>query len=135
VSESGFEYDSDFYPWSISTIGKDLMLIERFARMSLPEFYELVDDGFDLGRPSLLLTMIATSIRAGHPDWSVERISRAVENLELGELHMIDGDQGEPELPPPAAETSTGGKSASPSRSTSSAPTPELSVTSSATPA
>lgn len=136
MSEAGFEYDGEFYRWSISTIGKDLMLIERFARMPLPEFYELVDDGFDLGRPSLLLTMVATSIRAGHPDWTVERIARTVEGLNLGDVHMIDGDEEAPEnpLPETAAAAPTGANSVSPLRSASSAPAPATSATSSATP-
>jgi hypothetical protein len=135
-SGEGFELDGEFYPWHVSDIGKDLMLIDRFSGLPLAEFYAVVDDTFDRGRAPILLTLIATSIRAKHPDWSVERIIRLVMDLNLGELTFVDGDEEEPEPgpPPETEERPTGRSSASPSRSPRSAPELAASVTSSATP-
>jgi hypothetical protein len=135
----GFEYDGTFYSWHVSDMGKDLMLIDRFCGLPLHEFFELVDDGFDRGRAPILLTLIATSIRKGHPDWSVERIVRTVQNLSLSDVAFIepDDEEAEPELPPASeGETTgpTGVDSPSPSRSTSSEPAAETFATSSATP-
>lgn len=132
----GFEYDGTFYRWHVSDMGKDLMLIDRFSNLPLQEFFELVDDGVDRGRAPILLTLIATSIRFGHPDWSVERIVRTVQNLNLSDVVFIEPDDEEEEQLPPASEdetASTGGSSSSPSRSTSSDPAEETSETSSAT--
>lgn len=136
----GFEYGGTFYPWHVSDMGKDLMLIDRFSNMPLHEFFEAVDDGFDRGRAPILLTLIATSIRFGRPDWSVERIVRTVQDLSLSDVEFInpDEEEAEPELPPASeGETTgpTGASSPSPSRSTSSGPAEETSATSRATPA
>lgn len=136
MADDGFEYGGTFYRWHISDIGKDLMLIDHFSRLPLHEFFELVDDGVDRGRAPILLTLIATSIRAGHPDWSVERIVRVVQELELSEVVFISPEEeAEPELPPASeGERPTGGSSSSPSRSTSSEPGEETSETFSAIP-
>src|SRR4029077_8420590 len=102
ADKDGFEYDGTFYNWHVSDMGKDLMLIDRFCGLPLHEFFELVDDGFDRGRAPILLTLIATSLRFGHPDWSVERIVRTVQNLSLSEVIILepDDEEGELELPP-----------------------------------
>lgn len=132
----GFEYDGTFYPWHVSDMGKDLILIDRFSNMPLWEFFETVDDGFDRGRAPILLTLIATSIRFGHPDWSVERIVRTVHNLSLGDVHMIDDEEQEEDPRPPAStETApTGVGSVLPLKSTSSDLDGATSETSSGTP-
>jgi hypothetical protein len=137
----GFEYGGTFYRWHVSDMGKDLMLIDRFSNMPLHEFFEIVDDGFDRGRAPILLTLIATSIRHGHPEWSVERVIRTVQNLSLSEITFIEPDEEEevePELPPAsegeATTDPTGASSPSPSRFTPSDPAEATFETSSATP-
>jgi hypothetical protein len=135
--DDGFEYQGTFYRWHVSSIGKDLMLIDRFSGLPVAEFFALVEDDFDRGRAPILLTLLATSIRAEHPDWSVERIARTVMELDLGDVHFIDSDEEEDPVPPTSAgeeQTPTGGDSPSPSRLLSSAPAPATSETSSATP-
>jgi hypothetical protein len=139
----GFEYQGEFYGWSVTDIGKDLMLIDRFSGLPIHEFFQLVDDDHERGRGPILLTLIATSIRAGHPDWTAERVIRTVMDLSLSEVTFLNADkpesqEGLPDSPP--AETaesngSTGDASPSPSKSTSSDPPPERSGTFSATPA
>jgi hypothetical protein len=135
-SEDGFEYDGTFYRWHISDVGKDLILIDRFAQMPIADFFEQVDDRVDRGRAPILLALVATSIRAEHPDWSAERIIRLVMDLNLSDLVFVDQDAEEETLPPPsppAEAEPTGDGSVSPLRSPSSAPNPERSATSSET--
>lgn len=128
--ENGFEYQGTFYRWSVSDVGKDLMLIDRFAQIPVLEFFEAIDDDHERARGPILLALIATSIRAEHPDWSLERITRLVMGLSMGEVAFIGGDdeeEEEPERPPvetapeppPADE-----RSKSPSNGFSSSSTP-----------
>jgi hypothetical protein len=134
--EGGFELHGEFYPWHVSDIGKDLMLIDRFSGLPVAEFFQVVEDDFERGRAPILLTLVATSIRYKHQDWTVERIVRMVMDTNLGELVFVGGDEEEakPELPP-AEPVSTGAGSVSPSRSPRSETEPERSGTSNATPA
>jgi hypothetical protein len=125
--EDGFEYQSRFYRWRVTDMGKDLMLIDRFAAMPITDFFTQVEDSFDRGRAPILLTLIATSIRAGNPDWSVERVTRTVLNMNLSDVVFVDADaEEEPQLPPaPAGEEPTAEPSKSPSDGSSSSPTQE----------
>jgi hypothetical protein len=121
MAEEGFEFKGEFFTWHISEMGKDLMLIDRITGMPLHEFLELVDaDEQQRGRGPILLALIATSIRHGHPDWSVERILRTVMELSLSEIEVITGDErdrDEAMLPPPEPSPSTEAKTTEPADS------------------
>jgi hypothetical protein len=127
--EDGFELGGEFYRWAASTGGKDLLLIDRIAGMAVTEFFELLDDPVASTRPSVLLTLVATSIRARHPEWSVERIVRTVHELDLNDLTMISGEEKEPVNPfppaPSAPAPATGELSGSPSDESKPSATPE----------
>jgi hypothetical protein len=127
--EGGFELDGRFYPWRFSEMGKDLMLIDRIAGMGLVEFSEATENGLGELRAGILLTLIATSLRAGNPEWSVERIVRTVEDLNLSDLTLMGGAEKETESPPTVAPTpdGDGAPSRSPSNGSSSSPTPPVS--------
>ena len=134
-AEDGFEYQGSFYRWHVTTVGKDLMLIDRFSGLPVQEFFALVEDEFDRGRVPVLLTMIATSVRNKNPDWTVERIVRMVMDLDIAELVFVEADTEADTLPPASAEpaASTGQGSSSVSKPTSSAPPLATSATSSRT--
>jgi len=107
IRENGFEYQNRFYPWHAGDTGKDLMLIDRLTGLSLGEFFEALDDQPDRG--SILLALVATSLRHGNPAWSVDKIYRIVTELSLSEdLEFIGGEQEDdasrPPLPPPTGE-------------------------------
>lgn len=91
--EEGFEYEGHFYRWRVSDVGKDLMLIDYFAKMPIQDFFEVVDDALERGRAPILLALMATSIRAEHPDRSVERIQRMVMDIPLGDVAFVGGDE------------------------------------------
>lgn len=126
VERAGFELDGEFYSWSVTDQGKDLMLIDRFTQMPMPEFFQSIEDGFDGGRIPVLLAMIATSIRAGHPEWTVQRIAKLVEETRLTDVVMLSGDAEEDERPrpPSLAPVSPDDSEKSPSNGFSSSPTP-----------
>jgi len=132
--EDGFEWQGRFYRWHVSDVGKDLMLIDRISGMSVGEFFEVVEDSVDRERIPVLLAVIATSIRYGNPDWSVERIYRAVLNMSLtSDIEYIDADAEELELPPAgggATPPADNGSSESPSNGSSSSSTPTASSSS-----
>lgn len=91
--EEGFEYQGVFYRWRVSDVGKDLRLIDHFTKMPIQEFFEVVEDAIDRGRAPVMLALIATSMRAMHPDRSVERIIRTVDDLSLSDVEFIGGDE------------------------------------------
>lgn len=98
--DDGFEYDGQFFRWHVTDGGKDLMLIDRFTGMPVAEFFDTIEDSFDRGRAPILLALIATSVRARHPDWSVNRIERMVQDLQLGDVTFVDGDAEAQPVPP-----------------------------------
>ena len=142
MDQDGFEYkipgedEATFFPWTVTDGGKDLMLIDHFTHLPIHEFFTLIDDEFDRSRAPILLAMMATSIRAKHPDWTPERIIRTVQNLKISDVTMVDAEEDEaPRVDPPVEETSTGAKSPSASKSSATPPDSSPSETSSAIPA
>jgi hypothetical protein len=136
--QNGFEWRNRVYPWSVSDIGKDLMLIDRIAQIPPSDFIELVSDADQNERAPVLLALVATSLRAGHPDWSVDRIYRIVMNLSLTQ-DITFLSEGDDEHPPPVEAatppTSEGGRSPSNGSSPpSTPPEPSTLPTSSVTP-
>lgn len=121
--ESGFEYEGVFYEWHATDKGKDLMLIDRLTGMPPQVFFEAIQDDFDRGRGPVLLALIATSIRHRWQEWSLERILRMVDELSLGEVEFIDGDDDPPEAPPSPPDE--GSDSPEPSPKPSESPEPE----------
>ncbi len=124
MDQDGFEYkipgedEATFFAWTVSDGGKDMMLIDHFTHLPIYEFFALIDDEFDRSRAPILLAMMATSIRAKHPDWTPERIIRTVQNLNLSDVTMVDAEADEaPRVDPPLEEESTGEKPSSASKS------------------
>jgi hypothetical protein len=119
MKEDGFEYklpdedDSTFFRWSVSDGGKDIKLIDKFTEMPLHEFFAVVEDSFDRSRGTILLAMVATSIRAERPDWTPERIIRTVQNLNLSDITFIDADEDDAGPPPLVIEAASTGESSS----------------------
>jgi hypothetical protein len=134
--EAGFEWQGRFYPWHVGETGKDLMLIDRFTQMSISEFFDAVEDNPDRG--SLLLALVALSLRQGHPDWSVDKIVRIVSDLNLSDLEFTRAeDQDEEEtvvLPPPLASGERSSSQSNGSSPSSTPPAASPSPTSSAAP-
>jgi hypothetical protein len=133
--DDGFEYQGTFYRWHVSDMGKDLMLIDRFSGLPVTDFFEVIDDEHERTRGPILLTLIATSIRNGHPEWSVERIVRTVMNLNLSDVEFISADEEEPmhPLPEPASAETPGDESSRSLSDDSSLPSTQAASSSSET--
>lgn len=147
MKENGFEYllpDDDqatFFPWKVNVEGaKDMLIIDSFTQLPIDVFHEKLEDGFERRRGPFLLALIATSIAAKYPDWTVQRVCRLVENLDFSKFTGIDageGETGDVSVPPETGEP-TSEKSSSPSDASSSSATQKdepTSDTSSLTPA
>jgi hypothetical protein len=155
AQEAGFELkfpdaDSEFFPFAIGMSGaKDLKIIDRCTQMPLDEFAEAFDDPSQRGRGPMMLAMIGLSIRAKHPDWSVERIMLLVDELELNEVTFLGSEEEESngavpltEEPKPEDDASSSGSpsdesesSATPAETSAPEPSPSTSEGSSETPA
>ncbi len=138
---NGFEYkipgedEETFFPWTFSDGGKDVILIDHFTQLPFHEFVGESDE-FDLSRGTIMLAMVATSIRAKNPDWTPGRIIRTVENLHLSELTMVNAEADEaPRVDPPVEGESTGAKPSSASKSSATPVDSSPSETSSVIPA
>lgn len=105
ADENGFEYKSVFYPWHVTTTGKDLLLIDRISGMSPQEFFAIVEDAYDMNRAPVTLALIATSMRNRHPDRSLERILRTVMELDMegDDFEVVGGDEETADSPPAVA--------------------------------
>lgn len=133
--QAGFEIDGEFYPISLTSGAKDILIVDRVTNMTLEEFQDALEDPNRM-RGSAILGLIGTSIRAKHPDWSVERVVATVMAVDFETLVTV-GDAVEDPTPgghpEPPDENST-----SPSDASSSSPTAAAtsnSATSAVTPA
>lgn len=125
--DDGFELDGVFYRWSVTDTGKDLLLLDRFTGgMPIAEFFDGIENepGFT-GRAPVLLSLIATSVRAQHPDWSVDRVARKVEALSLEQVEFIDGEAEAQPVPPAGGGETPPETSAEPKSVSSSSSTPQ----------
>src|SRR3954462_13280983 len=133
TTEDGFEYKLDgdnepatFFPWQVNVEGaKDMLIIDSFTQLPIDVFHEKLQDGFERRRGPFLPALIATSIAAKHPDWTVQRIVRLVENLDFSKFTGIEADEeeaGDVKAPPVTGEP-TNESSSSPSEGSSSSAT------------
>lgn len=99
AAEAGFEFRGEFYPWKFSDNNKDMLLIEQIGGYTPGEFIEEADaveaevkaaaaDGREPAEPrtSFLLSLMATSIRARNPQWTVQRILNLIANANVSDF-------------------------------------------------
>lgn len=136
IQERGFEANGEFFIWHLTDCGKDLMLIDRITGgMNPSEFFEAVDDKHDQFRGPILLGLIGTSIRNRHPEWSIERIMRFVNEVKLGDIEFLGGDEEETveeavnEQLPPSEDAEDSGESATKSSGSAATKSKKPSVT------
>lgn len=143
-----FELDGRVYELKMK-LGhpKDMLLLDRITGGRALEIAAAAEaeaddpDALESWGPTWTIAVVATSIRAAHPDWSVERVYDRVMRIEDidAEIAWLGGESEAQQLPP----APSGDESTQPTSSTSSAddslssPTPtesSHSATSSATP-
>jgi hypothetical protein len=128
--EDGFEYklpddeQATFFPWKVNVEGaKDMLIIDSFTQLPIDVFHEKLQDGFERRRGPFLLALIATSIAAKFPDWTVQRVCRLVENLDFSSFKGIESDEETADVGPPETGEPTNENSSSPSEGSSSSAT------------
>lgn len=102
-AEGGFEFEGRFYRWSWTDHPKDLWLVDRISGMDAEGWQEAVQDENARRRYTVMLTLVATSIRAANPQWTPERVYDHVMNVESfsGAITVIEGGVEEKrDLPP-----------------------------------
>lgn len=88
--EAGFWIKDDFYPWTLNDGVKDLILLDRVTGgMPTGEFFAAVRDEDERGRGPVLIGMMALSVRATHPEWSVNKIERFFDALDLNDVEYV----------------------------------------------
>jgi hypothetical protein len=155
MQEPGFELKvedegvAEFIPWTpISYGGRELRIIDYITKMPLEEFEAASTDPVQRGRGTILLALIGTSINAKHPEWTIERITRIVDDMVLPEMAFLAGEEESngtdplPQEPQPVPDTSSSGSpsdasesSATPAETSAPEPIPSTSEPSSETPA
>lgn len=128
MSERGFEFEGEFYPFKVSDLGEDLILIDKFADMRIDEFFRAMGDDEQLRRAPVQLALIATSFRAG-TNWSTERIVRTVKETPFSDFVFVGTDEEDEERPPAPADESTGASSSEESKGSPAEASEKSSVT------
>jgi hypothetical protein len=102
--QDGFTWEGEFYPFVVNGgHPKDIVLVERIARIPIFEYERLAASGDPaLSSGSMLIALMATSIRAKHPDWNVEDVERFVFNVDLGSdsFDLVKSDEEAGAVPP-----------------------------------
>jgi hypothetical protein len=111
----GVEIYKRFYPWPDAFRLGDPVLVKEITGMRWPDFAaalqdqnEAIDEAVEMGLPSpepdqvVLAGLIAVAFWQGNPHMSREKARRALERIPMEDIEVIDGDEGEVELGPPA---------------------------------
>lgn len=107
--QDGFKWRGEFFPFVLNGAHpKDIVLVERITKIPIFEYERRAEAGDPALRSgSMLVALMATSIRAKHPDWDVERIERWTYDLDFtsDDFEMIEseGEEEETPLPPETA--------------------------------
>jgi hypothetical protein len=127
----GVEIYKRFYPWPDSFRLGDPVLVKEITGMKWPDFAQALDEqsqaieeaeemGTKPPAPDqvVLSGLIAVAFWQGNPLMSRDKVRRALERVPMDDVELIDGDEGEVDVGPPAPG---GDKAATASSTTSSA--------------
>ena len=119
----GVEIYKRFYPWPDSFRLGDPVLVNQITGMRWPDFTQALDEqnqameeaeemGTEMPVPDqvVLAGLIAVAFWQGNPTMSRDKARRALERIPMEDIEVIDGDEGEADLGPPAQ----GGEEAAP---------------------
>lgn len=97
VEETRFEIEGQMYPMPQSFRLGDPVLVTQLTGLTWGQFVEALDDPDRQQDPVILLGLIAVAVWQGNPRWTRDRISRYVEQLDIGAVQV---HAGEPEADP-----------------------------------
>jgi len=112
---SGVEIYKRFYPWPDSFRLGDPVLVKEVTGMKWPDFMAALDEQnqaieeageMDTEPPApdqvVMAGMIAVAFWQGNPTMSRDKVRRAIERISAEDVDMVDGDEGEADVGPPA---------------------------------
>ena len=112
---SGVEIYKRFYPWPDAPRLGDPVLVTEITGMRWPDFeaaqveyFEAAQDARDVGGeppspdPVLFIGMVSIAFWQGNPTMTRDKARRALERLSIDDIEVIDGDEGEADVGPPA---------------------------------
>jgi hypothetical protein len=118
----GVEIYKRFYPWPDSFRLGDPVLVKEITGMRWPDFVQALDDqnqaiadAEEMGGPTpqpdqvVLAGLVAVAFWQGNPTMSRDKARRALERIPMEDIEVIDGDEGEADLIPPAEGSASGG--------------------------
>jgi hypothetical protein len=111
----GVEIYKRFYPWPDSFRLGDPVLVKEVTGMKWPDFAQALDDqnqaieeseemGTNPPQPDqvVLAGLIAVAFWQGNPMMSRDKARRALERIPMDDIEVVDGDEGEADVGPPA---------------------------------
>ena len=111
----GVEIYKRFYPWPDSFRLGDPVLVKEITGMRWPDFVQALDDqnqaieeAQEMGGPAtqpdqvVLAGLIAVAFWQGNPLMSRDKARRALERIPMEDIEVVDGDEGEADVGPPA---------------------------------
>jgi len=120
--KDGVEIYKRFYPWPDRFRLGDPVLVKEVTGMKWPEVAaalneqnEAVDEaaasGGETPEPDqvVLAGLIAVAFWQGNPQMSRDKARRALERIPMEEIDIVEGDEGEADVGPPAQAATTDG--------------------------
>jgi hypothetical protein len=111
----GVEIYKRFYPWPDSFRLGDPVLVKEVTGMKWPDFMAALEEQnqaieeaveMDTEPPApdqvVMAGMIAVAFWQGNPTMSRDKVRRAIERISVEDVDMVDGDEGEADIGPPA---------------------------------
>lgn len=135
--QDGVEIYKRFYPWPDSFRLGDPVLVKEITGMRWPDFTQGVQDQMDaiaeareMGQEPpdadqvVIAGLVAVAFWQGNPHMSRDKARRALERIPMEDIEIIEGDEGEADLGPPA-QAGAAAETAQKTTSNGSASSPE----------
>lgn len=113
--QDGVEIYKRFYPWPDSFRLGDPVLVKEITGMKWPEFLQAIADQTDANEEAremgeeppqadqvVVAGLVAVAFWQGNPHMSRDKVRRALERVKMEDIELVEGDEGEVDIGPPA---------------------------------
>lgn len=100
----GVEINKRFYPWPERFRLGDPVLVKEVTGMRWAEFAQALDELDPEEAPDqvVLAGLIAVAFWQGNQQMSRDKVRRTVERIQMENIEIVEGDEGEADASPPA---------------------------------